>query len=436
MTRRASRPEHDRRAVVSVAAWCAVVAASAGITAGLRAAGVGTWIGAPPLFGRFRFAVDGYLLVVAVLGGALVHWGPKVAARARWTHLLFFVAASSALFAVALALVGDGLDGLVRPVTKPSEYLPQLGVVGNDPLRFVADFVGHVEDGGLRVHAAGHPPGPLLVLWGLDRMGLGGEASVATAFVLGGAAAMPAILIAVRNVVDERAARAAAPFLVVVPAVIWLAVSADALFAGVTAWAVTLFVLATGRRGRASDVLAGAGGLCFGLAAMLSYGVVLAAVIPVVLAVARRRARPIVVATLGAATVFGAAAVAGFWWFDGLGATHARYADGISASRPYVAFLVANLGALALVVGPAVAVGLGRLRGPTWLLVGGALGAIALADLSGLSKAETERIWLPFALWLLPATWVLARDERSAQRWLSVQLATTVLLQTAVRTGW
>jgi hypothetical protein len=213
-------------------------------------------------------------------------------------------------------------------------------------------------------------------------------------------------------------------------------VSADALFAGVTAWAVTLVVLATGRRGRASDVLAGAGGLCFGLAAMLSYGVVLAAVIPVVLAVARRRARPIVVATLGAATVFGAAAVAGFWWFDGLGATHARYADGISASRPYVAFLVANLGALALVVGPAVAVGLGRLRGPTWLLVGGALGAIALADLSGLSKAETERIWLPFALWLLPATWVLARDERSAQRWLSVQLATTVLLQTAVRTGW
>ena len=30
--------------------------------------------------------------------------------------------------------------------------------------------------------------------------------------------------------------------------------------------------------------------------------------------------------------------------------------------------------------------------------------AIAAADLSGLSKAEVERIWLPYAIWLLVAT--------------------------------
>jgi hypothetical protein len=70
------------------------------------------------------------------------------------------------------------------------------------------------------------------------------------------------------------------------------------------------------------------------------------------------------------------------------------------------------------------------------LLVGGAAAAIALADLSGLSKAETERIWLPFAGWLLPAAWVLADDERSTRVWLGVQLATALTIQVVVRTGW
>ena len=39
-----------------------------------------------------------------------------------------------------------------------------------------------------------------------------------------------------------------------------------------------------------------------------------------------------------------------------------------------------------------------------WLVVGAALVAVALADLSGMSKAEVERIWLPFAPFVLAAT--------------------------------
>ena len=38
---------------------------------------------------------------------------------------------------------------------------------------------------------------------------------------------------------------------------------------------------------------------------------------------------------------------------------------------------------------------------PAVLLPGAALLAILAADLSGYSKAEVERIWLPFAVWLL-----------------------------------
>ena len=37
------------------------------------------------------------------------------------------------------------------------------------------------------------------------------------------------------------------------------------------------------------------------------------------------------------------------------------------------------------------------------MVAGGALTAIVIADVSGLSKAEVERIWLPFLPWLVVA---------------------------------
>jgi hypothetical protein len=46
------------------------------------------------------------------------------------------------------------------------------------------------------------------------------------------------------------------------------------------------------------------------------------------------------------------------------------------------------------------------------LIVLAALLTIAFADFSGLSKAEVERIWLPFAGWLLPATSLLPGGAR------------------------
>lgn len=88
----------------------------------------------------------------------------------------------------------------------------------------------------------------------------------------------------------------------------------------------------------------------------------------------------------------------GFGWLQGLEATEALYRAGVSSSRPYDYFVVNNLAAFALALGPAAAPGLMRLPGSrlVWI-VGGALVAVAAADLSGLSKGEVERIWLPFA---------------------------------------
>ncbi|MES4892348.1 hypothetical protein [Streptomyces sp. NPDC096012] len=66
------------------------------------------------------------------------------------------------------------------------------------------------------------------------------------------------------------------------------------------------------------------------------------------------------------------------------------------------------------------------------VLVAAALLALLAADLSGMSKAETERIWLPFALWLLPACAFLPRPRV----WLAAQAVLALLLNHLLLTGW
>jgi hypothetical protein len=58
--------------------------------------------------------------------------------------------------------------------------------------------------------------------------------------------------------------------------------------------------------------------------------------------------------------------------------------------------------------------------------------ALLVADLSGMSKAETERIWLPFAAWLLAAGALLPRPRA----WLAAQAAVALLLNHLLLTGW
>jgi hypothetical protein len=250
--------------------------------------------------------------------------------------------------------------------------------------------------------------------------------------------------VALRDVAGETVARAAAPFLVVVPAAIWWQ-SADAFYAGVAGWAVTLVVLASSRTGRRSDELAVAGGLLFGATALLSYGLVLMAIIPLVVCWQRRRARPIVLAIVGALPVFAMFAALGFSWFAGFAATRHAYWSGVASRRPYSYFFFADLALLAVAVGPAIAVALARLRDrTTWLLVASAVAIIAIADVSGMSKAEVERIWLPFVPWLVIAAVAFSRrdprDPReplpAVHKWLALQVAWTVLVASTLWSWW
>jgi hypothetical protein len=173
-----------------------------------------------------------------------------------------------------------------------------------------------------------------------------------------------------------------------------------------------------------------------GLALHLSYGVAPLAVVVLAVALARRRLRPLLLGAVGLAAVAGAFALAGFWWLDGLQRAHELYRGGVSRSRPYGTFLVVNVAALAVAVGPATAVGLARLRDRRLgLLPGAALLGVAVADLSGLSKGETERIWLPFVPWLLLACAALA-GGRAGRGWLAGQVGLGLVLQAAIRSPW
>src|SRR5207244_2604110 len=107
----------------------------------------------------------------------------------------------------------------------------------------------------------GHPPGYLLLLSVLERIGIGYPSVVATMEIAVGALAIPAVLRAERDVTNESTARAAAPFVAVAPLAIWIATSTDAFYTGVSAWAVALVVVSTSRTDRRGDLLAFAGGV-------------------------------------------------------------------------------------------------------------------------------------------------------------------------------
>jgi hypothetical protein len=410
--------------------WIVLVVAARLVLVDLVQSGAHLRIPFPPLDASLDWRPGWVLVLPAALGVLVVVRAPAALARWSWSQVVWVSAAVSGAWGISLALL-DGVHGVTGSVTLKNEYFLDLGRVG-DPFTFLREFTARISE--YRIHVQGHPPGFLLLLSVLDRIGLGHPTLVAAIEIAGGAMAVAAVLVATRDVAGEAIARRAAPFVAIAPVAIWMTTSTDAFYAGVGAWAVALVVLATGRARRA-DAMAAAGGLLFGAAAFLSYGLVLLAALPITVAIARRRVRVLVIAALGAGLVFAVFALAGFWWFDGLAATRARYDAGVAAHRPYGAFALVDLACLAIAMGPAVAVGLSRVRDRrVWLLVGSTLLAVGLALLSGMSKGEVERIWLPFAVWLLPAGYVLTGSRRSG--WLALQIAFTIGLQTLVRSPW
>lgn len=391
----------------------------------------------PPLAVRYDPRWNARALIPLALAVIFLMLAPAAARSLSWRTLLVAAFAAGLAWALALAQV-DGVVG----VTGDGNYLDVVPLV-RGPGSFLSSFVDRI--GTYPQHVRAHPPGMVVLLWAMSRIGLGGYVAEGLMVTVAGCAAIPAVMMAARDVAGEDRARTAAPFLALAPAAIWIATTADALYAGVGAWAVSLIVLATSRRGLRADALALGGGLLFGAGLFLTYGLVLLALVPLTVAAARRRVRPLLLAGAAAGAVVVPFALAGFWWVDGLRATMAQYYKSAARFRPQRAFWLVNLGAFAVALGPAIGPLLARLRDrATWLLVGAALAAVALADATGLSKAEVERIWLPFAPWILLASASLrmphsgrpgeaAEGSRPALRsLLALQLAASLAIQLTV----
>ncbi|WP_107050082.1 hypothetical protein [Streptomyces bicolor] len=375
---------------------------------------------------------------------AVVVYGPSVAARLSWRGLLLAVWMAGTAWTWSLALIDGWQRGVARRLTTRYEYLQVIDRFQDIP-ETLRDFTQHILVGPpdhWPAHIAGHPPAATLTFVYLDRVGLGGGAWAGVWCITVGTTAALGILVTVRTLADEKLARRAAPFLVLVPGAVWMGTSADGYFAAVAAWAVALLALAvTGHRPRWTGL---ASGLLFGLTVYLSYGLTLFVVLAAaVLWLGSERTRPIPFALAGFAVVPVVFTALGFYWWEGYDLLVTRYDQGAGGIRPQAYWVWANLACQVLVVGLATAAGLRR-TGVVLLckertaafrlgvLVLGALVSMLVADLSGMSKAETERIWLPFALWLLPACAFLT----GARAWLAAQAVLALLVNHLLLTGW
>lgn len=182
-------------------------------------------------------------------------------------------------------------------------------------------------------------------------------------------------------------------------------------------------------------------GLLLGWCVMSSYGLPLLGLLAVGVLVAARSWRPLPGAALAALVVVGGFALGGFSWWEAYPVLVDRYWDGIAATRPFAYWGWGNLAALLVSGGPALGAGVAvavrtkwRPLNPVLVLVGAAALTIAVADLSRMSKAEVERIWLPFIPWL---TLSLTLLPGRLQRWaLVLQVATALVVEHLLFTTW
>lgn len=424
-------PQVHARLVGSMLVWLSLIVTAHLWGRSLSASGVKLYLHAPPLFGRIDPVVSPTIIPALVLAAFLIWRLPLFARALSWRSLLVVASASSAAWIVALA-GSEGLSGLIGPLLDKHDYLAALPRVGVDP-HFLTGFTDRLWT--YPIHVQGHPPGMLLFLGGLRDVGLNGAAWAAAMIVGIGASAVAAVMITVRALSHEDNARACAPFLVLAPTAVWIGTSADALFMAAAAWAVALAALAVSSDGRAWMPLSLIAGVTAGAAMFMSYGVTALGSLVVAWPRRARTAQAAALMALGVVGVVTLFQLAGFSWVDGLRITVHRYEQGISSTRPHGFFFFNNLAAFSLALGPAAFYALTRLRDRRiWLIVGAVGASVILSNISGLSKGEVERIWLPFAPWLLVAACAIPAPAR--RYWLTAQAIVAVAIQLIVRTPW
>ncbi len=438
-------PRTSRRAAVGLAVALVVV------TLGFVVPPVFGWdvdarsdmLGLPPLHGFVDIRASPTSVLAVLLAAAGVWRGEALARSWSWRRLLLVSYVVGLAWLVSLALV-DGEVGLTRVMTSPTEYMVSAREITDVPamLREYVDRIPYAAPDNWPIHLAGHPPGAVLFHVALVRLGLGGDL-VAALVVVAIAASIPLATMTTLRLLDaERWARLAAPFLVLSPAAVFLAVSGDAVFAALAAWGLAALAASARATGRTGLIGWGvAAGLLLGWCVMSSYGLPLLGVLALAVLWLARSWRPLPVAGIAALAVVLGFAVLGFAWWEAYPVLADRYWDGIAKTRPQSYWVWGNLGALLVSGGPLLGAGLavaaqrhsGGAR-TVAVLAGAAALTLVIADLSRMSKAEVERIWLPFVPWL---TLSLALLPSGWRRWgLALQVLTALLVEHLLYTSW
>jgi hypothetical protein len=415
-----------RSGLVVAGIGLALFAAASAVGGLLYLSGHPVQASAAPLYAHWLPHLGPGTPLALLVAGLVWRFGPALAGRLRWAALHAAAYAAAVAWTLSLALIDGWQRGVAGRLTTRPEYLHEVAGVTDVPA-MLRGFTGRILDfqpDSWTTHVAGHPPGALLVFVGLDRLGLRGGGWAGLLCILAGALVAVTVPQTVRRLGYDAAARACVPFLVLFPGAVWSGVSADGLFAGVTSAGVMLLAARGWLQPAAGGVLLGAG--CY-----LSYGLVLMALPAVAVMIHRRSPRALVAGLLGAGAVVAAGTATGFDWLTGYHLVQQRYYQGLAAHRPYFYWVWADLAVLVVSAGPAAVAALPRTVRTAPV---GALAAIVAADLSGFSKAEVERIWLPFAVWLLATTGFLpARDRRW---WLAAQAAVALLVNHLLLTTW
>jgi methylthioxylose transferase len=435
----------------------------------------------PPIHGewdpRVGWGTVPALLIALIGGWNMTGW----AERLPWGRLLLLTYGVGLAWMLALAYV-DGSDGVGEILDDPYEYMNTARARADDFPAMLDEYVERIPYDGQPsnwpVHIAGHPPGAVGFYILLVRLGIDTGYSAGLVTTVLGATTGVAVLLTLRTLGAEQLARRAAPFLALGPAAIWVCVSADGLFAAVGAWGLAALAMAATRRDTwpvvAWSVVAG---LLLGYVVMMSYGLPLLGILCLAILWLGGSWKPLPIAAVAALAVVLTFAAYGFNYLEAIPALRDRYFEGVGGRRPTLYWLWGSIAAFLFSAGPLAGAGvawlgtdrarprvsakadagrrgqrasaepatglLARLprfpaeRGPrhaVWVLCAAGVATVLVADASQMSKAEVERIWLPFVPWVLLGCALLPQRWRRNGLWL--QIAAALVIQHLIRTTW
>jgi hypothetical protein len=304
------------------------------------------------------------------------------------------------VFAIALAarlglsLARDGADGWYAVFGSDpeaaNEYLPVLPAIDSLGLHAFLDRFAELAPT-LPIHPSAHPPG-LLVL--LEATGIDGPRAFAAVVIALGAATAPLTWLLGRRLgMADGRARAAAMLIAFSPAALLYGVlSTDAAFATLGLVAACLLV----GSGVGSWI---AGALALALASFFSWALLAVGAFAAVVRLLRGGVRSAIGMALVAAVVLVGfyLALYGLTGFDPIGSVRAAgdaYSLGIANARPYLFWLFGSPVAFAVALGIPTAWYAARALGTGDPAAVGLAAIVLVSVLIGLTKAETERIWL------------------------------------------